>query len=97
MKKYYFLSLILFPFIVFAQTAITSSIIPDLSAYGEATNYAGEGEYEIFLSADNILDKPIIVVDGFDPGDTRNIAALYSSLSYTGTSGTQNLADLLLG
>ncbi|WP_339625198.1 hypothetical protein [uncultured Winogradskyella sp.] len=95
MKKYYFLSLILFPFIVFAQTAITSSIIPDLSAYGEATNYAGEGEYEIFLSADNILDKPIIVVDGFDPGDTRNIAALYSSLSYTGTSGTQNLADLL--
>lgn len=95
MKKYYFLSLILFPFVVFTQTTITSDIIPDLSAYGEATNYAGEGEYEIFLSADNILDKPIIVVDGFDPGDTRNIAALYSSLSYTGTSGTQNLADLL--
>jgi hypothetical protein len=95
MKKYYFATLLLLPLLVFAQTAFTSAITPDLSAYGEATNYPGEGEYQLFLSADNILDKPIIVVDGFDPGDIRDIAGLYSSLDFTGMSGSQNLADLL--
>ncbi|WP_299119670.1 T9SS type A sorting domain-containing protein [uncultured Winogradskyella sp.] len=95
MKKYYFTTLLLLPILVFAQTSFTSAITPDLSAYGEAINYPGEGEYQIFLSTDNILDKPIIVVDGFDPGDTRDIAGLYSSLDFTGTNGSQNLADLL--
>ncbi len=95
MKKNYFLFLLIFPTLIVAQIAFTSTITPDLSAYGEASNYPGEGEYQIFLSADNILDKPIIVVDGFDPGDTRNIAGLYSSLDYTGTAGIQNLADLV--
>ncbi len=95
MKKKYVFLLLLFPTLLIAQTAFTSAITPDLSAYGEATNYPGEGEYQLFLSADNILDKPIIIVDGFDPGDTRDIALLYSSLDFTGTSGTQNLADLL--
>ncbi|MBU2927541.1 T9SS type A sorting domain-containing protein [Winogradskyella psychrotolerans] len=95
MKKLYITILLCFPFLSFAQTSITSEIIPDLSDYGESTNYAGEGEYEIFLSPDNILDKPIIVVDGFDPGDTRDITGLYDSLDYVGTEGDQNLADLL--
>jgi hypothetical protein len=95
MKKKYFFVLFLFPAFLVAQVAFTSTITPDLSAYGEATNYPGEGEYQIFLSADNVLDKPIIVVDGFDPGDTRDIAGLYNSLDFTGTSGTQNLADLV--
>ena len=95
MKKKYFLFLLFFPTFLAAQISFTSTITPDLTAYGEATNYPGEGEYQIFLSADNVLDKPIIVVDGFDPGDTRNIAGLYSSLDYTDTSGSQNLADLV--
>ena len=95
MKKQYFFVLFLFPAFLVAQVAFTSTITTDLSAYGEATNYPGEGEYQIFLSADNVLDKPIIVVDGFDPGDTRDIAGLYNSLDFTGTSGTQNLADLV--
>jgi len=95
MKKKYFFVLFLFPAFLVAQVAFTSTITTDLSAYGEATNYPGEGEYQIFLSADNVLDKPIIVVDGFDPGDTRDIAGLYNSLDFTGTSGTQNLADLV--
>ena len=95
MKKKYFLLLLIFPTLIIAQTAFTSAIVPDLSAYGEATNYPGEGEYQIFLSADNILDKPIILVDGFDPGDTRDINGIYNLLSYTGTSGSENLADLL--
>ncbi|BAO76238.1 hypothetical protein WPG_2008 [Winogradskyella sp. PG-2] len=63
--------------------------------YGETVSYAGEEEYQIFLSVDNILDKPIIVVDGFDPGDTRDIPGLYSLLNFTDTSGTQNLADIV--
>ncbi|MEM9679680.1 MAG: T9SS type A sorting domain-containing protein [Bacteroidota bacterium] len=96
MKKNYFLLLCFSPFMLFAQIVdFTSTITPDLSAYGEATNYTGEGEYQIFLGNDNVLDKPIIVVDGFDPGDERSIAGLYSLLSFTGTSGAQNLADLV--
>ncbi len=95
MKKKYFFILLLFPTLLIAQTTISSAITPDLSAYGEATNYPGEGEYQIFLSADNILDKPIILVDGFDPGDTRDIAGIYSLLDFTGDSGAQNLGDLV--
>ena len=95
MKQLYALILLLLPTILIGQIAFTSGITPDLMAYGEATNYPGEGEYQIFLSTDNILDKPIIFVDGFDPGDTRDITSLYNSLSFTGSSGTQNLADLV--
>ena len=96
MKHFYFSLLFLFPILLFSQAIpITSTEPLDLSAYGEATTYPGEGEYEIFLSPDNILDKPIIVVDGFDPGDTRDIQGLYSLLDFTGTSGIQNLADLV--
>ena len=95
MKKNYIGFLLLLPSLLIAQTDFISAISPDLSAYGETTNYPGEGEYQIFLSPDNILDKPIIVVDGFDPGDTRDIPGLYSLLNYTGESGSENLADFL--
>ncbi len=60
--------------------------------YEETQAYFGEGEYEIFLdNLDGVLDKPIIVLDGFDPGDARNISGLYASLSF----GGQNMADIL--
>ncbi|NNK73033.1 MAG: T9SS type A sorting domain-containing protein [Flavobacteriaceae bacterium] len=76
----------------------TSSITPDLSLYGEPTNYPGQGEYQIFPdTVDGILDKPIILVDGFDPGDGRTIDGLYSLLNYTDSMGSQNLADLVRG
>lgn len=76
---------------------ITASNIVDLSAYGETTNEAGQGEYELFLdTVDGILDKPIIVVDGFDPGDTRDIPGIYNLLNYDDPiNGPQNLADLV--
>ena len=74
--------------------SITASISPDLSIYTGATSFAGMGEYQIFLGADNVLDKPIIVIDGFDPSDTRDINAVYDLLTYTDGNGmTQNLAD----
>ncbi|MEM6717885.1 MAG: T9SS type A sorting domain-containing protein [Bacteroidota bacterium] len=74
--------------------AIQASISPDLSMYTGATSFAGLGEYQIFLGADNTLDKPIIVIDGFDPSDTRDITSVYQLLTYTDNGGmTQNLAD----
>ncbi|MFT5437229.1 MAG: hypothetical protein ACI840_001882 [Ulvibacter sp.] len=60
--------------------------------YDETQAFLGEGEYEIFIdNIDGVLDKPIIVLDGFDPGDSRDIAGLYNSLSF----GGQNMADIL--
>ncbi len=60
--------------------------------YEETQEYFGEGEYEIFLdNVNGVLDKPIIVLDGFDPGDSRDIAGLYNSLSF----GGENLADIV--
>ena len=78
--------------------AITASISADLSAYDGNAGHPGQGEYELFLdTTDGVLDKPIILIDGFDPGDGRDIAGLYSLLDYTGSMGTQNLADFVRG
>jgi hypothetical protein len=96
MKKHYVFILLFFPVLLMAQIIpITSTELLDLSLYGEATTYPGQGEYEIFLSADTILDKPIFIVDQFDPGDTIDIPGIYSLLDFSGTSGDQNLADIL--
>ena len=68
------------------------STIP-YKGYGESAAFLGKGEFEIYLdTVDGILDKPIILVDGFDPGDTRNTTAIYEMLNY-GTN--QNLGDLM--
>ncbi len=75
------------------QQDIVSTIMPDLSIYPGANNFAGMAEYEIFLSPDSVLDKPIFIIDGFDPFDTRNVDAVYDLLNYTDGSGTQNLGD----
>ncbi len=70
-----------------------SSTIP-YQGYAETQAFLGQGEYEIFPdTVDGILDKPIFLLDGFDPGDTRNSTAIYSLLNY-GTSG-QNLGDIV--
>ena len=59
--------------------------------YEETQEYFGEGEYEIFLDfQDGVLDQPIIVLDGFDPGDGNDIPTLYNLLNF----GGDNLADL---
>jgi len=42
--------------------------------YDENKAYQGKSEYRIYYNdATNTLDKPIIIVDGFDPSDTRKI------------------------
>lgn len=70
-----------------------SATIP-YQGYGETQGFLGQAEYQIFPdTVDGILDKPIFLLDGFDPGDTRNIPGIYSLLNY-GTSG-QNLGDIV--
>jgi len=73
---------------------ITSQYTPDLGMYNESNSFAGLCEYNVFLGSDDVLDKPIIIVDGFDPGDTRNIQDIYDSFTYTDQNNQQiNLAD----
>lgn len=77
-----------------AATLITATRNPPLGLYGETDMSPGKCEYEIFLSPDGILDKPIYMVDGFDPSDSRNITAIYNLLTYTDAGGvTRNLGD----
>ncbi|MCA0348852.1 MAG: T9SS type A sorting domain-containing protein [Bacteroidetes bacterium] len=74
---------------VMAASSITATI--PYQGFGETAPVFGQGEYEIFLdNVDGVLDKPIILVDGFDPGDTRNTTTIYDLLNY-GTN--QNFAD----
>ncbi len=77
-----------------SASQITSTRNPDLAIYGVTDQSPGKCEYEVFLSPDGILDKPIFIVDGFDPSDGRNITAVYNLLTYTDAGGnTQNLGD----
>ena len=39
------------------------------------------GRDSIFHSSDGIPDKPIFLVDGFDPNDTRNIEEFMLNLT----------------
>lgn len=74
--------------------SLVSSYIPDLSIYGDNSTAPGQCEYQVFLSSDSILDKPIFVVDGFDPGDSRGILSVYNMLTYTDSIGdTLNMGD----
>lgn len=72
----------------------TNSIAPNLTPYGIA-NDIGQAEYDIFLSSDGILDKPIILIDGFDPGDTRDIMGLYDLLNFDDGGTASNLGDVV--
>lgn len=101
MKRNYLLLLILFPFFVFSQNKNNQSnagqVLPIESTityqgFGESQAYTGQGEYQIFLdNVNGVLDKPIILIDGYDPGDTRDINMVYQLMSYN--NGTQNIAD----
>jgi hypothetical protein len=76
------------------RNSVATQIVATIpyQGYDEVQSYFGEGEYEIFIdTVDGILDNPIIVLDGFDPGDSRDIGGLYNSLNFDG----DNLADIL--
>jgi pimeloyl-ACP methyl ester carboxylesterase len=64
-----------------AITSITAAI--PYQGYEEAAAYLGQAEYEIFPdNVNGILDKPIILLDGFDPNDGRSIPSIYALLDY---------------
>ena len=78
------------PQIVSPNAVVSISSTIAYQGVGESAAFVGQGEYEIFLDNTNsVLDKPIFLLDGFDPGNTRNIASIYNFLNY-GTG--QNLA-----
>lgn len=61
--------------------------------YGETAAFLGQGQYQIFFdTVDGVLDKPIFLLDGFDPGDTRNTTAIYQLLNY---GVGQNMGDVV--
>lgn len=73
-----------------AQTLITATI--PYQGYDETQAYLGQAEYQIFMdNTTNVLDKPIILLDGFDPLDGRDIPTMYSLLDFNG----QNVGDIL--
>ena len=79
---------------IYPESQVVETITATIAYQGYEENqaYFGQGEYEIFLdNVDGVLDKPIIILDGFDPGDSRDISGLYASLSF----GGQNMADIL--
>lgn len=77
-----------------APALITATRNPDLAIYGETDLSPGKCEYEIFRSPDGVFDKPIYVIDGFDPTDARNTTAVYDLLTYVDAGGiTRNLGD----
>ena len=63
---------------------------PNIEPYNEYP-FKGWGEMDIFYSEDGVLDKPIFLVDGFDPNDSRNINAVYGELDFDGG----NLGDIV--
>ena len=72
-----------------AIVPITATIA--YQGYGEAQAFLGQAEYEIYPdNIGGIIDKPIILLDGFDPNDGRTIPAIYGLLNY---GVGQNLAD----
>ncbi|HEU0137472.1 MAG TPA: T9SS type A sorting domain-containing protein [Flavobacterium sp.] len=84
------LFIVLFSTAAVAQITDITATIP-YQGVEDTASHLGQGQYEIFYDTGNgILDKPIILSDGFDPTDTRDIASIYTLLDY-GTG--QNLAD----
>lgn len=71
-------------------TTINSSLT--YQGYAESAAYAGRGEFQIYYDNEaGLLDKIILVCDGFDPGDSRKVPDIYNLLNYG--SPTQNLGD----
>lgn len=100
MKKNYLLLLLLSSAFLFAQTPGSESAVMTVDAtipyqgHDETTPLLGSAQYKIYYdNVDGVLDKPIFLIDGFDPNDSRDIPAVYALLNY-GNSGL-NLGDLI--
>ena len=66
---------------LFAQITIEATI--PFQGYEETAAFLGVGEYQIYLdNVDGVLDKPIIIVDGFDPNNSSSTDDIYSVFNY---------------
>jgi len=89
MKYFYFLLVSILAYPCFSQS-ITATI--DYQGYDESQAYFGQGEYQIYLdNLGGVLDKPIVFIAGFDPGDSTSLEDMYNSLGFDG----DNLGDIL--
>lgn len=100
MKKNYLLLLLLTSTFIFAQTPGSESAIMTVDGtipyqgFDETTPLLGSAQYKIYYdNVDGVLDKPIFLIDGFDPNDSRDISSLYEILNYG--NPIINLGDIL--
>ena len=104
MKYFFFLPALLYsmlnPIFSGAQTpGDVGSVTPINSytafqGYDEDAPHLGQGEYQIYYdNIDGVLDKPIIILDGFDPNDDGSISDIYDFLVYNDPA--QNYLDEL--
>ncbi len=74
----------------FAAPEVLPTIISDISYQGyenEGSPIIGQGQATIIYhtnNCDRVLRKPIIILDGFDPGSQHKLPYLYSHLYYNG-------------
>ena len=62
--------------------------------YDEGQAFYGEGEYQIYYdNVNGILDKIMIITDGFDPEDENTFSNLYNITTYG--NPPQNMFDIL--
>ncbi|WP_435415742.1 hypothetical protein [Polaribacter aestuariivivens] len=54
-------------------TEIVANTDLAFQGYDENQAISGKNKYKIYYNGDNILDKPIVIIDGYDPGDLRKI------------------------
>ncbi len=97
LKNYFFSIIFLSIYSAWAQPGSQSEILTldsyqSFQGYTETIPHLGKGQYQIFYDNINgVLDKPFIIVDGFDPDDSNTIPILYNSLTYN--AGANNLLD----
>ena len=78
------------PSTVSPLTTITSSLT--YQGYNETAAHAGVGEFQIYYDNEaGLLDKIILVCDGFDPADGRDVNSIYGLLNYG--NPVQNLGE----
>ena len=65
------------------------------SDYNSQVKEAKVDAYYFYNSNDTLIEKPIIITDGFDPGDTRDGYDLYELMYYGPQNNRKNLADEL--
>lgn len=83
----------------FDAPEVLPTIVSDLSYQGyenEPSPIIGQGQATIIYhtnTCDRVLRKPIIILDGFDPGSQHKLKYLHDHLVY---NGTQNFGDEML-